>query len=307
MSRRSMRILENEMQRFDFSDTGKLKDVCHLTTKAISSNPKRHALAPLFLIKFAIRNFVNPTLLLEYIPQLLDLLAYVERVRKTAESRAVDVLVWQDYYTRNPSEGTIVLNEEELARVEEWSGKGETGQRAAARARKIWSSLVFGLCELHIHYSWTVRDQPTLFEDYMKKYFPFLPEHRTNKTDDTFDDRNLPPDVASFHHLLTDAEETELHDSEGERCVEFIGDVSEWEDAFQEDWLDQLRPTGDREEAKEALFEDPDFVQAYQESFETEFPWPIDLERPRGLVEYYLEKAVTPMIEGLMSIFPSSD
>ncbi|KAI8974022.1 hypothetical protein BD414DRAFT_498897 [Trametes punicea] len=168
------------------------------------------ACPPLPVIVYAIRNILEPSLLLPLIPHLLQLLVHLEILRTDAVSKMREMLRRD---SKRSSRGSLLTQDEREA-VEALVKPS----RLVAQ-RTIFRKVVHGCCVLHIHHLWRTydaeKDPPltTYLIDYFPAFFERDPDIRAQCVKALED--------CPWHYNLTE-EELEENRHVGAQAAEFM-------------------------------------------------------------------------------------
>ncbi|TFK51126.1 hypothetical protein OE88DRAFT_1660453 [Heliocybe sulcata] len=170
---------------------------------------------PLQILIYAVENIISPDLIRLQIPHLLHLLAHIECIRRRAVKQASRALSWNDYFSDSDERRAVLLTEQERKFMEQISDESEQ-----AGDRKLYATVIFRLCQLHIHSLWR-DDTEDQLQDYMAQYFPSFTNQQPNRL---------------FYLDLSQDEQRQLRDV-GKTCAKFLRDASEWETRLEQAWV----------------------------------------------------------------------
>ncbi|TFY77001.1 hypothetical protein EWM64_g7012 [Hericium alpestre] len=263
------------------------KHVSHKSRTHVSANEP----LPVSLLVYAIHAILEPRLIFQQIPRLLDLLAQVELIRRKTIQHATSALVWQKWYLQRPiaeRDDVVLLTESEASKLRGITRKTED-QSSQTIYRGIIDAYVrlvrqmlylvalflpLNVCYQHIKYLWVTPTEAHLLPLYLRTYFPaFFPA----------DSETSPP---IFYKIMSN-EDREEHGKTVTQCIEFMSATKDWEEA-------QLASKAeiDVDDYEEAAF------QALADNY-IKHKSPEYMMKP---VSLYLKK-VKSRVESLVSIF----
>ncbi|KAI0065140.1 hypothetical protein BV25DRAFT_139314 [Artomyces pyxidatus] len=159
---------------------------------------------------YTIRDIIHPTVLFEQVPELLDLLAQVELVRRKMHTLADSALQFQEHFRLQGASDIIFLAREEMKTLEKITSKDIGSRDIFFQAMKV-------LVSLDITQLWISSEDSHLLPLHFRTFFPRLSLGQL-KT------RWL------FHATLSTQERDELELDTGLACQKFLRDAYLWEE-----------------------------------------------------------------------------
>ncbi|TFY79523.1 hypothetical protein EWM64_g4492 [Hericium alpestre] len=244
------------------------KHVSHKSRTHVSTNEP----LPVSLLVYAIHAILEPRLMFQQIPRLLDLLAQVELIRRKTMQQATSALVWQKWYLQRPiaeQDDVVLLTESEASKL-----RGMTRKTEDQSSQTIYRGIIDAYVRLHIKYLWATPTEAHLLPLYLRTYFPAL---------FPVDAETSPP---LFYKILS-KEDREEHDKTVRHCIEFMSTAKDWEEA-------QL--------ASKAEIDVDDYEDAAFQALTDDYIKHRSPEYMMKPVSLYLKK-VKSRVESLVSIF----
>ncbi|OCH90187.1 hypothetical protein OBBRIDRAFT_793572 [Obba rivulosa] len=168
---------------------------------------------PLSLLAYSARNILQPTFVIEQIPDLLVLIANIDVWRTKAVQKTANILKWNRIYEGSPSEGVHTLSEEQRMYLEVL-----VRPKKVSALRRMYREIVHACAKFDIHHALDT-DGPVM--DLLYMYFPDVlvqvQEDRQERTQEEY----------LFHYGLTKEERDEDRNLAVE-CLKLVRDVGLW-------------------------------------------------------------------------------
>ncbi|KIJ51337.1 hypothetical protein M422DRAFT_26754 [Sphaerobolus stellatus SS14] len=245
------------------------KIICAFTEKNIDPE----SIPTIFEISYGIDRILFPNVLWDRIPDLLDLLALAEEIRKRTVENATEALTWDDLYRSKDADGIVDGNN--ITQDERAFLKKVKKLTNDSRRRETYRTVVLNLCLMHLRYIRQSEDT-YLIPFYFPQYFPGSEELKKIR-----EEKNP--------LWLSDMSETELdiYKIMREKSLNFLEDA--------EDWEARVYPN---------VSEDIRLSEEYHKKFEAQFPPFFSLDNIVSVLRSYIQRIVLD-VETLQKIFIS--
>ncbi|EIN05701.1 hypothetical protein PUNSTDRAFT_137194 [Punctularia strigosozonata HHB-11173 SS5] len=184
----------------------------HKEIYELSAKMKRSKLrVPLSVLTYAIKNIIHPTFIHAQIPDALELLACVERVRQSTVQETLYALSLNNEHAQKDAHVRLLGDDdsERLNRI--------ASEKDALKIRHSYVTITCQLCFLHIRNLWTSAQWVSIKQT-MDAYFP-----------DPDNAANWKSKRASWHDGISEVE-LEKFLRYRTKCRRFIGSVGQWEE-----------------------------------------------------------------------------
>ncbi|KAI1787823.1 hypothetical protein LXA43DRAFT_1064075 [Ganoderma leucocontextum] len=155
----------------DMSDPDFHLDIFYTARHIADHHPNPSTAPPLPVLLYAIRNILQPSLLLDQIPELLALVVHLEIFRTNTIENIHRLLQRDKSFPRNNSPSVRLLSHQHRALLHSLASP-----KQLSATRTIYRKIIHGSCLLHIHHLWSNYDpqlpnSPSPLE-YLIDYFP---------------------------------------------------------------------------------------------------------------------------------------
>ncbi|THU85053.1 hypothetical protein K435DRAFT_394657 [Dendrothele bispora CBS 962.96] len=158
---------------------------------------------PLQIFTYEVRKILYPDLLYDQIPNLLDLLANVDRYRAFIIEKAEQAVAFDRFYKHLHTD-TLGLTEKEIKDLEEYSIHAE-------EMRGVYIAIVTQFCELDIYQLWMTTGKLSVVWPRLTEYFPMIGDKKGKRVEPSRD----------FLLDLSAGEQEQLRKA-GEECYDYL-------------------------------------------------------------------------------------